>query len=662
MNSETESPVPVPPPLPPSVVTMIGTISPSSGSMLTPSSSASAIVLTSSSSASSSSSSSSTSTSPDDRSFSVHLHDQFDSVYNRATKGRHDLKTIRAYLAARVETEKMYSAKLQKDAGSTIELTDSSSCNQCWKDVVSNAVSLGKQHEQFATTCNEIMATLDKLIIEVKNTKTSLQARYKKVCEDVKVKTTRHDKSKQIYYDSVKAAETALLNRGTGRQQNLPDKTIAKLEDKARSTLRDVAIQHENYKKSVDILQEAQTNYDASIVDIMAQFERLERQRFDILHKQLERYAVAHDFLKSAVEQMALLLHKSVAAVNIPRDVQEFIKAHDAGTKPKPHVEYIPLKSQIIEHEAETKANSIATPGAGANGMGGMGMNGMGGNGAMSGPAVGVSASGAVVRGSAPPPPLPSSMNQSSSSASSATIKLTAIALYDFETTEADDLPFKQGDVINLVNCDDAEDWWQGELGDRTGIFPKNYVEKQAPTIVPAAAAAASAPPPLPPAMQSNFSASPSASAPPMSAAPPSNAPGGPAPPSAPNGSGAPAGEGAEQPKLMDAKCKALYDFEGQDADELSFKGGQTLIITGELNGWYLGRVEVMRSHHTTQHNQSINQSITSIQYNLMQQHQIRSDHNTHHVRPRLLALVSLTCTHFISSRSFLTVETTVLI
>ncbi len=42
-------------------------------------------------------------------------------------------------------------------------------------------------------------------------------------------------------------------------------------------------------------------------------------------------------------------------------------------------------------------------------------------------------------------------------------------------------------------------------------------------------------------------------------------------------------------PKPMMATCEALYDFEGVDKDELSFKVGETLQITGELNGWYLG-------------------------------------------------------------------------
>ncbi len=40
----------------------------------------------------------------------------------------------------------------------------------------------------------------------------------------------------------------------------------------------------------------------------------------------------------------------------------------------------------------------------------------------------------------------------------------------------------------------------------------------------------------------------------------------------------------------MDATCDAVYDFDAQGGDELSFKAGEALIITGELNGWYLGK------------------------------------------------------------------------
>ncbi|XP_018398636.1 PREDICTED: intersectin-2 isoform X4 [Cyphomyrmex costatus] len=49
-------------------------------------------------------------------------------------------------------------------------------------------------------------------------------------------------------------------------------------------------------------------------------------------------------------------------------------------------------------------------------------------------------------------------------------------ALYRYESTEAGDLSFNQGEVI-LVTKKEGE-WWTGCIGNKSGIFPSNYVEK----------------------------------------------------------------------------------------------------------------------------------------------------------------------------------------
>lgn len=48
------------------------------------------------------------------------------------------------------------------------------------------------------------------------------------------------------------------------------------------------------------------------------------------------------------------------------------------------------------------------------------------------------------------------------------------IAMYTYESAEQGDLTFQQGDVI-LVTKKDG-DWWTGTVGDKTGVFPSNYV------------------------------------------------------------------------------------------------------------------------------------------------------------------------------------------
>lgn len=48
-----------------------------------------------------------------------------------------------------------------------------------------------------------------------------------------------------------------------------------------------------------------------------------------------------------------------------------------------------------------------------------------------------------------------------------------AVALFTFDADQAGDLGFKKGDVIRITQkSDSTDDWWTGEIGGRSGIFP----------------------------------------------------------------------------------------------------------------------------------------------------------------------------------------------
>jgi hypothetical protein len=51
-------------------------------------------------------------------------------------------------------------------------------------------------------------------------------------------------------------------------------------------------------------------------------------------------------------------------------------------------------------------------------------------------------------------------------------------ALFDFKPQEDNELEFKKGDLIEVVEKDDAN-WWRGRLDEREGLFPANYVSVQ---------------------------------------------------------------------------------------------------------------------------------------------------------------------------------------
>lgn len=51
-----------------------------------------------------------------------------------------------------------------------------------------------------------------------------------------------------------------------------------------------------------------------------------------------------------------------------------------------------------------------------------------------------------------------------------------AIALYDFASQEPNDLPFSKNASITIISKAD-EEWWQGRIGPKIGMFPRCYVE-----------------------------------------------------------------------------------------------------------------------------------------------------------------------------------------
>lgn len=54
-------------------------------------------------------------------------------------------------------------------------------------------------------------------------------------------------------------------------------------------------------------------------------------------------------------------------------------------------------------------------------------------------------------------------------------------ALYDFNSRNAVELSFKEGDFVTIINYDPSRNWLKGELNGHRGIVPSNYLEACSP-------------------------------------------------------------------------------------------------------------------------------------------------------------------------------------
>ena len=49
------------------------------------------------------------------------------------------------------------------------------------------------------------------------------------------------------------------------------------------------------------------------------------------------------------------------------------------------------------------------------------------------------------------------------------------VAVFDYQSEEPGDLCFSNGEQMKVIKKE--SEWWTGQIGDRTGVFPFNYVE-----------------------------------------------------------------------------------------------------------------------------------------------------------------------------------------
>ncbi|XP_045583428.1 growth factor receptor-bound protein 2 isoform X1 [Procambarus clarkii] len=54
---------------------------------------------------------------------------------------------------------------------------------------------------------------------------------------------------------------------------------------------------------------------------------------------------------------------------------------------------------------------------------------------------------------------------------------MEAVAKHDFNATAEDELSFRKGQILKVLNMEDDMNWYRAELDGREGLIPSNYIE-----------------------------------------------------------------------------------------------------------------------------------------------------------------------------------------
>ncbi|CAB4057334.1 GRB2 [Lepeophtheirus salmonis] len=54
---------------------------------------------------------------------------------------------------------------------------------------------------------------------------------------------------------------------------------------------------------------------------------------------------------------------------------------------------------------------------------------------------------------------------------------MEAVAKHDFSATAEDELSFRKGQILKVLNIEDDKNWYRAESGGKEGLIPSNYID-----------------------------------------------------------------------------------------------------------------------------------------------------------------------------------------
>lgn len=466
-------------------------------------------------------------------SYSKDLWDGSVIVYARFDEGKKTLSEAQKLFDARSSAEGDYSKKIMSLATKPTASTESRTIGGAWASMKAFHDSVHKAHSVMSIQVNkEIAAEMTLHRKEMQKTKDQYAASIANLNKELEKGKSAVTKAKTTYHQKSEAAETAMLNYEKAQQDpTINAKNLNKLNSVSKKAQKEAETANTTYQTQLQDFQNFQVKYEDAMRTILDDFQSLEERRTVHITDMFNKFLTYHEKLLGELQDAHKQLEASVQQMKGLQDVQEFINEKKTGQQPAKPAEYEPYKWKH-SHLDNTKGKKVKSK-KGKPLRSSTATSPVAASPAAASPQAETPTSGRGAQAARSTPSVAAASPRASPAGDSGHVK--AKALFDYQAAESNELSFDIGDIITVTK-QDASGWWEGSCKGRTGMFPGNYVE----VIESAEAAPAAAPP------------------------------------------------AAAEPTVK--KCRALFEFNAENEDELTIKEGQIVTILSEAEGWYCGQ------------------------------------------------------------------------
>eukprot|EP00276_Gloeochaete_wittrockiana_P019583 CAMPEP_0184358960 /NCGR_PEP_ID=MMETSP1089-20130417/117598_1 /TAXON_ID=38269 ORGANISM="Gloeochaete wittrockiana, Strain SAG46.84" /NCGR_SAMPLE_ID=MMETSP1089 /ASSEMBLY_ACC=CAM_ASM_000445 /LENGTH=457 /DNA_ID=CAMNT_0026697547 /DNA_START=16 /DNA_END=1389 /DNA_ORIENTATION=- len=434
--------------------------------------------------------------------FSVELWDKFEEVYKHASNGKGFCKGLSDFYTKRAAIEREYAKKLQALCKSTER--DYGSLNISWIGIKDEVDNIAKKHLEFAeSVALQVAEPVNNFLRDTRKNRSTLKEQGRKLIKDLAAAKSRTTAAKQEYDLSCKKKDDTKLEFDRANANNQQSPQIEKIAKRLKADDKKASLAQKKYQDTVEVFRSMQdAYYDREMPKVLEEFQRMEEQRVERVRSVIATFIELQRSVAPEINSSCDRMNISYLQNNPRQDIDAFIQEHRSGEALPERCEYEPYGSEPRPSKPLASSSSSISSSSGA----------------YSAP---MSSSGGA--------PLHDSGSRAAAAAPPAARGVGKCrGLYDYQSSDPNELSFSKGDIITIIQKDPSG-WWHGELNGTFGVFPSvDWVEE--------------------------------------------------------------IHEGARSaPAPNVARCKALYDYVAENEYEVSIKAGDTLTVEGEEEGWYVG-------------------------------------------------------------------------
>jgi hypothetical protein len=278
-------------------------------------------------------------------------------VYDHYEEGRNTLAFLLAFLKERITAEEKHASKLEKQASKAVGWTEAGTLGESWKAIKTwqeaSAKHLATVASQLQTTVVTPLTTLKK---DAEKQKEALHKDVDKLeASMVKMKDLLA-KAKAKYVKSCADYEKSTLELRAADPVGTKPKDMEKLRHRVTADKTHADQAHDAYKQQIAAHRDFQQQFEEQYRGILQQFGDMETKRREQVKEVFGMFLDTQDHYSRAMTESVIPLREAIQALDSAADIQLQLQKHQTGAHPDALVEYEPY---VTENQVDVPADPV---------------------------------------------------------------------------------------------------------------------------------------------------------------------------------------------------------------------------------------------------------------------------------------------------------------